>query len=410
MIKLFFIALLTGVILAQYVPTAAAPSREVAVWARWLEDQVSRHPDVTGARAAMEASLSLADAKDQPVYNPELATEYEREGKDDNYRVGINQTVDLWDKQGKRSRQAEFDRQAAQQEYELTVQQKTADALRAMIGWQTAKELARLNRTQEEQMNTLLDLINKRQQVGDLGEVDVEVAYLNLSQRLNATAESEAALHLAEADLQDIFVNWNLGMMQVPEDFLAAITVDQAGEEEWLDNHPAVRAARAGWEAAQESARLARSEAKPDPTFGLNGGATGDDGVVAITFSIPLHIRNTYRAEVEAAGRQSTAAKANYLAVRRRQQARIFATRKNLLEYGQRFKRYHDLMHGRRERSRELLKRQWSSGDMDTTEYLLALEQRTQGLIAGIALRSRFELSKIDWLQATGQIRTALLQ
>ncbi len=47
---------------------------------------------------------------------------------------------------------------------------------------------------------------------------------------------------------------------------------------------------------------------------------------------------------------------------------------------------------------------------MSTTEYLLALQQRADGLVAGIELETQFQLARIDWLFQTGQLATALKQ
>ena len=67
-------------------------------------------------------------------------------------------------------------------------------------------------------------------------------------------------------------------------------------------------------------------------------------------------------------------------------------------------------MKGRAESSGNLLEKQWRSGDMSMTEYLLALQQRTEGLNAGIELHTQFQLARIEWLLQTGQMETALMQ
>ena len=65
-------------------------------------------------------------------------------------------------------------------------------------------------------------------------------------------------------------------------------------------------------------------------------------------------------------------------------------------------------MAGRSERSQILLEKKWRSGDMSTTEYLLALQQLTEGLASGIELREQFQLAQIEWLFQTGKINAAL--
>ena len=78
--------------------------------------------------------------------------------------------------------------------------------------------------------------------------------------------------------------------------------------------------------------------------------------------------------------------------------------------YQKNYQRWQQLMDGRGKRSGDLLQKQWQSGDVSTTEYLLALQQRAEGLNAGIELQSQFQLSQIDWLLQVGQIKAATLQ
>ena len=177
---------------------------------------------------------------------------------------------------------------------------------------------------------------------------------------------------------------------------------------QWVIQHPTVLAARAEWEALQQFTELARRETKPDPTFGINAGKSGEENLVAITFSIPLNVRNNFSAEARAANQAALSAEAQFQAIRRKQQFAIEASQATLHEYQQRFKRWQTLMQGCVESSGNLLKQQWRNGGMNTTEYLLALQQRAEGLIAGIKLRTQFQLARIEWLFQTGQIKAAL--
>ena len=54
--------------------------------------------------------------------------------------------------------------------------------------------------------------------------------------------------------------------------------------------------------------------------------------------------------------------------------------------------------------SGELLKRQWKTGDLSTSQYLQALKQRIEGIQAGIVLDEESKLASINWLYNSGQI------
>ena len=87
---------------------------ETSSWSAWLASQIQQHPEVLAAREQLLGSNASADALEQPLYNPELSTDLERNGEEDNYRVGVQQTIDWWDRRGARRQQAGFMRSAAE--------------------------------------------------------------------------------------------------------------------------------------------------------------------------------------------------------------------------------------------------------------------------------------------------------
>jgi outer membrane protein, heavy metal efflux system len=379
-----------------------------AVWSNWFVTQIEQHPDVIAAKENMNSVFSSAENLEQPLYNPELETEYEREEESNNYRVGFNQTIDWWDKRSVRKQQAIFSRTAAKQAFQVEKQQKVTEALQAIVEWQGASRRAELAVEQEAQLGTLLDIVQSRQRAGDLGQVDAELTFLGLSRRLNETAQAQARLRQTEARLHELLPDWSSEWSQIPDKLWSGSHM--APDDRWVDEHPTVLAARGEWEILQQSAELARRDAKADPTFGINAGQSTEGDVAAITFSIPLNVRNNFSAAARAASQQALSAEASYRATRRRQQANISAAHSTLQAYQRQYDRWKSLMEGRGERSGSLLEKQWTGGDLSTTEYLLALQQRTEGLLAGIELSTEFQLARIEWLFQSGQINTALAQ
>ena len=237
---------------------------------------------------------------------------------------------------------------------------------------------------------------------------DLELAFLGLSQKLNDAAQAQARYRQAEARLEELLPDWSARRVQIPKALWsmgATKDIDQ-----WVELHPAVTAARADWEVMRKAAELARLKGKAEPTIGLNGGKSSGDTVIGVTLSIPLNIRNNFSAEARAANRQALAAEAGYHSVLRKQRAAIRATKATMSEYETRFLRWQTLMQGRGESSGNLLEKQWRNRDMSTTEYLLSLQQRTDGLTAGIELHTQFQMARIEWLLQTGQMKNALMQ
>ncbi|WDE12044.1 TolC family protein [Thalassomonas haliotis] len=392
---------------AQVVSESGNSGQSQVSWGLWLQQQIGQHPDIIAAKAAVNARLSMADGKDKSLYNPELATEFEQEGADDNFTLGINQTIDWWDKRSRRMKQGEYDRLAAHQEYKQLLQEKTAEVLQSLVQWQSVNSLAELARSQEAQLNTLLSLVEQRQESGDLSLVDAELAYLSLSQKLNSTAQAQAQLQQVEAELRQLLPGWSAGSGQIPASLWSLADVN--GQVN-LDKHPAILAAKARWQVLKQQADIARLATRADPSFGLRAGKSGGDDVVALSFSMPLNINNDFSDQARAANQEAAAMEALYRSVIRKQQFSLQASQAVFLEYEKKYRRWLDVMQGRAERTSRLLAALWQSGDLSTSQYLLALQQRSEGLQAGIELRTAYQGAKIDWLLQTGEIDLVIRQ
>jgi outer membrane protein TolC len=371
----------------------------------WLDQQINKHPDIVSARELMNAEFSKAQGSKLPLYNPELSTGYEREGDGNNFNIGISQTIDLWDKQAVNAAIGDTILTAASNKFTYAVAQKKSQALKALINWQLAMEKSLLAFEQEQQLEILLNIVTQRQQAGDLGQVDAELTFLNLSQLLNKTAQIQAQLTQAQADVNELLPDWLPDTQVYPELGLGVTNLQVV--EQWLMQHPQVLAAQALWQVQKNSAQYAMLETKADLTIGVNAGKNDDDNVVGITFSMPLNIRNDYQANANAKNQQAIAAEANYRSVIRKQKYLIQASTASLISNKKYLGRWQALMEGRGKHSAQLLQRQWQIGDLNTSDYLLALQQRAEGLYAGIELEARFKLSEVQWLLNVGQLNVA---
>ena len=371
----------------------------------WLDRQINKHPDIVSARERMNAEFSKAQGSKLPLYNPELSTGYEREGDGNNFNIGISQTIDLWDKQAVNVAIGDKILTVASNQFTYAVAQKKAQALTALINWQLATDKSVLAFEQEQQLDILLKIVTKRQQAGDLGPVDAELTFLNLSQLLNKTAQIQAQLTQAQADVNELLPDWRPDTQVYPEQGLGVTNFQVV--EQWITQHPQVLAAQALWQVQKNIAQYAMLETKVDPTIGLSAGKNADDNVIGITFSMPLNIRNDYQANAKAKNQQAIAAEASFRAVMRKQKYLIQASTASLISNKKYLGRWQKLMQGRGEHSAQLLQKQWQLGDLNTSDYLLALQQRAEGLYAGIELQAQFKLSEVQWLLNVGQLNVA---
>ena len=372
-------------------------------WIKHIAQQIETHPEVNAARQAMSGELYLADGLEKAIYNPELNSEYENEGSDKNYLIGINQSLDRSDKRGSRSRQAVFARIEAKENYKLIVQEKIAQALTVLIDYQTIDEKVKLVLEQESQLESLLDIVKQRADSGDLGQLDAELAYLTLSQKFAQAASIQAQKRRIEAQLTEIIPNWQSQTTDLPENIFQEY--EKAKVELVVDDHPSVSAAKAQWEVMEMMAELAQKNKKSDPTIGINVGKTAGDNLVSLNFSMPLNFRNNFSSESQAAQQQALSAESNYLNLKRYQYYKIVGSQDVVHEYSNRYRKWNLLMQGRDKNSEKLLQNQWSIGDISTTEYLLTLQQRTEGLLSGIELEQEYKTAVIQLLLDTAQLK-----
>ena len=370
----------------------------------WLTAQIKKHPQVMAAKEAMNAQIYQAESLTKAIYNPEISADIGNEGPDRTYTLGINQTIDITNKRDIRKQQAEFLNLVAKKNYDSLLQNKLSDALNALNNWQSMKRQSQLIAQQEIQLENLLNIVKKRTNSGDLGQLDAELAYLSLSQQFGQSARIHAQLRRVQAQIRELLPDWNNNDITLSQ--IQSNQFIDKNADVWVDKHPLIEAAKAQWEISLLAAEIANKNKKADPTFGIEAGKIGSDSVLSLSFSMPLFVRNNFSSQYKAANQQAMSDEANYHAVRRKQLFNIKASQSVLNEYQKRYKRWQLLMQGRDKNSASLLQKQWNIGDISTTQYLLTLQQRTEGLLAGIELQQEYQSALIQLLQDTAQLYT----
>lgn len=381
-------------------------------WEDNFTQAISQHPDIVAATVEMDSKLANAQSMGKPLYNPELGAELESEGSNTNVRVGLSQSIDWWNKQSVSQQQGELSRVQARYNFENMLQSYYAKGLRSLVEWESAKNLVQLTQTQQQQQQRILELIEKRQQAGDLGQVDADLAYLGLTQKVAETATTKVELKRSQVIIEKIFPAMT-SPGPIPQHLWKRINTlaeKMDMQQRWLETHPAIQVAKTGWHMQKQASQLIKLEAKADPVFGVEAGTSGDDNVFAVTFSMPLAIRNDFSSNIKAANQQALSVEANFHMVMKNQATELQASYAILQEYAKHYAEWQSMIDGRRRQSDELLKRLWDSAEISTMEYISVLQQGTEALAAGIELRKQLDLSRIDWLLSTGQISALLTQ
>ncbi|MBL1386752.1 MAG: TolC family protein [Colwellia sp.] len=368
----------------------------------WLDSQINKDPEVIAAKELLNASSHRAKGLTQAVYNPELEASYEKEGDFDNYSIGISQTIDFWDKQSANKSIGEIDVYVNQQQLLSLLDSKKANALTALVNWQAAKEAAQLLSEREEQLQTLVGIVEDKRKAGLLEPLDAELVYLNLSQIFSEISESQIALKNAEVKVQELLPDWTPNAANLFSFTFGATSY--SFNSQWVEDHPKVKLAKAQWKGQQSKAQLTTMESKANPTIGISAGRSSDEDLVGLTFSIPLNIRNNYSDTVKAAYSEAIAAEANFRSVYRKQSFEAKANYESLLVSKKYYEQWRKLTKGRLDSSANLLIKRWEAGDINTSDYLLALNQRAEGLHAGIRLENQFKLAEISFVLSMGQL------
>ncbi|MBA4742098.1 MAG: TolC family protein [Azoarcus sp.] len=375
---------------------------DVSSWSVWFNSQIEQHPQIVAAREQLLGTQASADAAEQPLFNPELSTDLERNAGASNYRVGVRQTIDWWDQRGAQTQKAMFMRGAAEALYRQQLLEKSAEAISALVEWEAASQAASITKEQKNFLDKLLEQVDKRQRLGDLGSVDAELTFLSLSERLAQVAEAEAAIRKAEIRLAELLPEWTPEKGGVPAGFWPSAPAPTTDQD--LLQHPAVAGAQARWQTLTREADVVRLSTKAKPTFGVNAGRDGGEHVVGVAVSIPLNVRNNFSAETRAASQMALEAEARFQDVYRKQRFSWRAAHAAWWRYAEQYDRWQELVQGRIEKSSDLLRQQWNGGDLSTTEYLQALNQRADSLSAGIALEKQARLALADVLLQSGEL------
>ena len=160
--------------------------------------------------------------------------------------------------------------------------------------------------------------------------------------------------------------------------------------------------------AAQARVISADRDRRADPTVSVRGGQvdTGFDSepVIGLTVSIPLYVRNDYRAEVDAArgDADSLAAQTRVVELELKAQAQQSAEVYSALLDA--WKQWQASGAGATGQRAELLERLWKAGELSTSDYLVQLKQALDTALAGAELRGELLRATLDHLSATGHL------
>ncbi len=366
-----------------------------------------QHPDQRMAEAQLAAARARLEAAGSPIHNPELVVEREDEGPDTTATIGLALALDLGGK--RRARQAAAAAVLSQAEAEAR-QRRSRFVREWLAGWIDLRAADLRQQLGERRLGLVeraATLAERQFAAEDISGLDRDLALLardevqaRQSGWIAERAEAEARFRTAGGE------SGQLPGLSLPEGTPPApVEIDAAT----LQRLPEWRIAEAKAHAAEREVAVAQRNRTPDPVLGLRGGRVRydnglSDNVIGMSLSVPLFVRNGYRAEVVAARADAAAASAE---AERSRTALIADSRRAVAGYAatrQAWERWRASRGTDVERRTGLLERLWREGELSTSDYLLQLDQTLDTAMAGIDLESRLWRNYIDYLAAAGQL------
>ena len=382
------------------IDDAVTPS----IWATTIIKAVDQLPAIKASEAEIDASAFSQEAASKPLYNPELSVGYDN-AEDNEYGVELSQTIDWSGKRRASSETADALKQVTKLQHNALRVDLLASAIQALNAQSAASQIERIANQQVRLLRQLLQVVDRRLQTGDMGLLDAELARLSLSEAIHEAAEAENEYRSAQGEVEAAL---GKPFLFPNPSFDFSLIGYQPFSNEFILSLPAVRVAYSEFQATKKSIQIAKAESRADPTIGLGAGKEGDQTIIGLTFSLPLHLRNNYRSEVDIASADALAAEQRFLEKRRLALVGLKTTSEQYHHLYNRWISWKKLTGGHFQKSKTLLNQLWESGDIDTADYVFGLQQRMQALHAGIAFERDLFDAWVSWLKASGQIESWL--
>lgn len=389
-----------GLFLVFSGPIAAVEKVKSNALIEIVDDALAIHPLMQLAQAKLDQAKAESRAKGQPLYNPELALQYES-NVDDIRTIGISQTIDWSDKQGAQKKIGQQNLLSAEAEFVSIRQSIAANFLKKINRFQTTMVAAELNSQQTDTLSEFVKIAKQRFKVGDISQVELDLALLAAGEIRMKSAKIQADYFSAETEL-DAFLNFK--KILIPDLDINLVTPDLKSVEEILQEHPRLMQLRIASKAAKSAISLASRKKNADPTLSINAGKEGSANIVNVGFSMPLFVRNNFSAQVDSAIANSVAVEQAYLNSYREVLVAVKST-KNALELTlNAYREWVNQTQSGLEQRGKLLQKLWKSGELETTDYLVQIQQTLDTQIAATQLKADVINAWIDYLIASGQM------
>jgi cobalt-zinc-cadmium efflux system outer membrane protein len=369
----------------------------------FVSDIVARQPELAAASAAIDVAEAKERSADRPRYNPELKFDAQ-DAVDKTVQIGVAQTIDWSGKKKAAYEVSGARRLSAEAEYHVVRDQLAGRILVLLSGYWSAIEFGRLASSSSDLMHDFAQQAKIRYDAGDMTQVEYETSVL---------AYAEVRIRHADATGNLAEVIRKLTALGAPEkvqtwpsmpETLPALTIKPGEIDPFIASLPEVKAATALVKVAAADVELTKRLKKPDPTIGLRVGEEDDERLIGFSFSIPLHVRNSFSEEVLASIASRSQAEAGAAAIEQEARADLLVAMERYSIKRAAWSVWEEVGASSIERRAEALRKLWDAREIDMSSFLLQVRQTLETRSTVMELRASLFNSWIEYLIASDKL------
>jgi len=395
------------IVFPAYTWAANADTREIKPansreFFAFINQVLVQHPVILSAQAEIEAANYRVTGSSKPVYNPEFQAEAESADVS-KFTLGLNQTVDWHDKKSARLDAAQLELRAMEIELLATRERLAADLLFSLLTYLSDRHVTDLTQQRVDLMQRFVMQAENRKKAGDIPQIEMDTARLALTEAIIQYAQSRSSLIADEGDVLSLTGIPLVTSLTFPSESPEAIS-NPTDSSVLAQNTPQLQLAKNQVLIAKANVQVFDMERKADPNFGFLAGVEDSDAIVTLNFSVPLNVRNNFSSQVSSARQQVITSEQLSLAQFRKAQALIDANKRNYESMLGTWKLWKSQGQIVVKQHLSVLERLWKTGEINTTQYLIQLQQVLDTQVSGANLRGDIWQSWIAWLASIGGV------
>jgi cobalt-zinc-cadmium efflux system outer membrane protein len=367
-----------------------------------IEELLVSNPGIKIIQAKLNASKAEENAASQALYNPELEMDYEN-SEINVSTLGIIQTIDWSDKRGGRSKVALVNKQRNKVGLRIAQEKLSGQLLQSLSNYHTAQDKEALVKLRIELLQEFVTLVNKRYQSGDVNQSQLSLAKLAYAeasmQRTRIASELMKSKQLLIALTGHDNAQWPGLTINLPVSNINSTTIDELMTDLPVMKEQALRIA-----AAMAKVKLRSLEQNADPTIGIRAGREDSDTLIGFSLSIPLNVRNTYRARVQVANAQLIQTQYAHENLQRQIKSQLFSSSLRYQLVHETWNQWKKIGQASMINQFSLIHQQWQTSEISATDYYLQLNQTLDTRLSEIELRHELWSAWIGWLKTSSRV------